>query len=240
MKFKKVKLIYALFLYALLIADCNSLLRRKVKRRDPTNSITKDEKSNYNSPFKSPIEIKETQVNPSEFLAFNKDNKKFVLSKKKSQENVASITSKNRIIKAGWHFVTVESVKEGVNDFERMFLSGYLEGYLTAKDISDFHYNQLKHELQGEKLHDMVVFFEQVDTILSKRFELEGDKLKTGLKKHEHDFALSFYQIRGLIAGYKASPFKKKLDIPEGAFYVLQADGEIHELESSLVTRKNR
>ena len=165
-----------------------------------------------------------------EYLSVIKNNhNKFEFSTNKGSQNIISeINFKNEIQVFGWDKLSIKT-HNSANIFTQYYFSGFLEGIITQKKISQFFSNTFHNnsiETSKKSLAHIFDFFEKVGANLLKKFEALS--ISKG-QEHDKQLFLAFQQLIGLFHGYNfVSPDKEKLTI--GQLLFIQAESEIPEL----------
>lgn len=153
----------------------------------------------------------------------------------------ASLLSRINVSKkaetTGWNYLSVSSFAIG-DLAEQSFAAGYLEGYVTATEISQFYRNLIKNNFEKEKPTYLKIrtFFSEVVSELEQNLRKYPDSRYS--EKVTRDILIGYSQINGLMKGYNDKVSKNesdKIDLVD--FLLMQADGEISELISFLLNR---
>jgi hypothetical protein len=166
----------------------------------------------------------------------------FILSndKKERKSRLVEIYYYDTIMTKGWNKLSINTSRNNnSSNFLQTYMAGYLEGRITAHDISNclknIEENNMKDEKEKATYESVIAFFKKVNDNLYKRLS-DFNKLNKQDKEYYYGIYTFYTQLHGLHRGFNDQRrVKGKQPVSIERLMMIQADGEIPELMSIYV-----
>jgi len=230
----------SLAVLCLLMTHCFGLSQHSTFKGSKHNSHQKTSRLSLNEQ-KFPDTPKYDDLTKKENLTILVDDGKWVMKEGNflsSDECVAFSSFGETLDKTGWNTLYIET-KDSVDPIRQAWAAGFLEGYQTQKQISQFH-GYLRQSIERE-WEDLENYYDELTDSLEKKLSkeaLEGYKGQTA--KFWNGINLAMAQTRGVLSGCNARAEEEhESPLKWTDLLIVNADGELGDLSAALKAKKN-